>query len=59
VVWLDLPHWYRWDPFLADPGVQSSALGLVFTLVLVAVGFLLASLVPTVLSVGQTFGLAG
>lgn len=34
VVWLDLPYWHRWDSFLADPGVQLSALGLVFTLVL-------------------------
>lgn len=34
VVWLDLSYWHRWDSFLSDPGVQLSALGLVFTLVL-------------------------
>jgi hypothetical protein len=33
VVWLDLDYWGRWG-FLADPGVPLSALGLVFTLVL-------------------------
>ena len=33
VVWLDLPYWQQWE-FLAEPGVQLSALGLVFTLVL-------------------------
>jgi hypothetical protein len=34
VVWLDLPYWHRWESFLADPGVQLAALGLVFTLTL-------------------------
>lgn len=34
VVWFDLPYWWQWDSFLADPGVLLSALGLVFTLVL-------------------------
>jgi len=34
VVWLDLTYWRSYDSFLADPGVQLSALGLVFTLML-------------------------
>jgi hypothetical protein len=34
VVWLDLSYWREWDPFFTDPGVLLSALGLVFTLVL-------------------------
>ncbi len=34
VVWFDLEYWRQYDSFLADPGVPLSALGLVFTLVL-------------------------
>ncbi|MEF8876049.1 MAG: hypothetical protein V5A60_04970 [Haloarculaceae archaeon] len=34
VVWLDLSYWQEWDPFFTDPGVPLSALGLLFTLVL-------------------------